>query len=315
VAARLARKVFSTPGFDEFVQVKIGIVDDKVVAVPLPRGSGVSMSMVRSDGVIKVPARKEGVARWDVVEVLLHGQRSNVEGTILAIGSHDVSIDLLASRIKREDSRLSLASANVGSMGGIMAVREGQAHVAGTHLLDEETGDFNVPYVLRQCSPSDVLLVHLAMREQGLMVPPGNPKNITCFEDLAREGVVFVNRQRGSGTRLLLDYQLGKAQIDTDRVTGYSREMFTHTSVAAAVAGGTADVGLGVLAAARALKLEFVPVAMERYDLLMIRSFMDHPGFGVMMNILADDEYRREVEALGGYDLSNAGELIPLEGS
>ena len=313
--ARLARKIFSTPGFDEFVQVKVGRVSGDVVAVPLPRGSGVSMSLVRADGAIKVPAPEEGIARWEEVEVLLHGGEVNLEGTILAIGSHDISLDLLSGWLKRRDPRLSLASANVGSMGGIMAVKQGQAHIAGTHLLDPETGEFNVPYVLRQCSPEQVSLVHLAWREQGLMVLPGNPKGIAGVEDLAREDVLFVNRQKGSGTRLLMDHELGKAGIDPSGVAGYQREMFTHTAVAAAVAGGTGDVGLGVLAAARALGLEFIPLGRERYDLLVRRSFEDSPGYSALIKVLTDPEYRREVEALGGYDLAEAGRTIPLEES
>ncbi|MHB8897028.1 MAG: molybdopterin biosynthesis protein, partial [Candidatus Geothermincolia bacterium] len=200
LSAKLARKIFSVPGMDEFVQVKVGRVNDTVVAVPLPRGAGVSMSLVRSDGVVKVPAGSEGISRWEEVTVLLRECDLNVDGTILAIGSHDVSLDLLASRIRRNNPALSLASANVGSMGGIMAVKQGQAHIAGTHLLDPETGDFNTSYILKQLSPEEVVLVHLGWRDQGLMVLPGNPAGIEGIGDLARSGVRFVNRQRGSGT-------------------------------------------------------------------------------------------------------------------
>ncbi len=312
--ARLARKLFSAPGFDEFVQVKLGRVNDEVVAVPLPRGSGVSMSLVRSDGVVRVPAESEGVERWRQVTVILHDPDMNVDGTILAIGSHDVSLDLLASRIRQEDASLNLASANVGSMGGIMAVKQGQAHIAGTHLLDPDTGEFNVSYVLRQLTPEEVLLVTLGMRSQGLMVPPGNPRGIRGIEDLARGDVLFVNRQKGSGTRLLLDYRLKRAGIDPGSMAGYEREVFTHTAVAAAVAGGTADAGLGVLAAAKALGLEFIPVASERYDLLVLKSFASTRGYQALMSALRDPAYRREVEALGGYDLSGSGDEVPLKG-
>lgn len=313
VRARVARRVYSAPGFDEFVQVKVGRVGGEVIAVPLPRGSGVSMSLVRADGAIRIPAGQEGLERWEVVEVLLQGDGADIEGTILAIGSHDISLDLLASRIKQLDPGLSLASANVGSMGGILAVKQGQAHLAGTHLLDPETGEFNVPYILRQLSPDDVFLVHLAWRTQGFMVIPGNPLGIGDVEDLTRDEVVFVNRQRGSGTRLLLDHLMGREGIDPGEVTGYDREVFTHTSVAAAVAGGTADVGLGVMAAARALKLEFVPVGEERYDLLVARSFESTPGFAAILEVMEDPEFRREVEGLGGYDLSRSGERIALD--
>ncbi|HEY5502379.1 MAG TPA: molybdopterin biosynthesis protein [Candidatus Anoxymicrobiaceae bacterium] len=311
--ARLARKIFSAPGMDEFVQVKVGKVNDVIVAVPLPRGSGVSMALVRSDGVVKVPAAVEGVSRWADVTVLLSERDMDVEGTILAIGSHDVSLDLLSTRIREEDPSLSLASANVGSMGGIIAIKEGQAHIAGTHLLDPETGDFNVPYILERLSPDEVLLVHLGWREQGLMVAPGNPAGIEGAADLARKDVRFVNRQKGSGTRLLLDYELGRLGVDPGEVTGYEREMFTHTAVAAAVKSGSADAGLGVLAAARALGLDFVPVARERYDLLVLGSFSVTRGFEALTSALKDPRYREQVEALGGYDLSESGKIIDLK--
>lgn len=314
IRARLARKVFSTPGFDEFVQVKIGRVNEEIVAVPLPRGSGVSMSLVRSDGVIRIPAESEGMERGAEVGVRLYDRDIDIDGTILAVGSHDVSLDLLASRIRQVDPRISFASANVGSMGGIVAIEEGQAHIAGVHLLDPETGLFNVPYVLRRLSPEEVFLMHMCERTQGLMVPPDNPAGIKSVEDLARPGISFINRQKGSGTRLLLDYLLEKAGIEPADIYGYEREMFTHTAVAAAVAGGTADVGLGVLAAARALKLEFIPIASERYELLGLRSLMGTPGYEALLSVLSDPEFRGEVEALGGYDLSRAGELVPLEG-
>ncbi len=271
------------------------------------------MSLVRSDGVVRVPAGSEGLSRWEEVDVRLRDCDFDVDGTILAIGSHDVSLDLLASRVRQVDPVLSLASANVGSMGGIMAIKQRQAHLAGTHLLDPETGEFSVPYILQYLSPDEVVLVHLAWRDQGLMVPAGNPLGIESVSDLAREGVRFINRQPGSGTRLLLDHELGRAGVDSGRVNGYGREVFTHTAVAAAVAGGGADAGLGVLAAAKALKLDFVPVSRERYDLLVLESFTGTPGYRALKRVLADGAYRAEVEALGGYDLSESGKIIPLE--
>lgn len=313
VTARLARKVHSTAGMDEFVQVKVGRVNDTVVAVPLERGSGVSMSLVRSDGVVLVPAGSEGIPRWDEVAVALTSCDLDIDSTVLVIGSHDISLDLLASRIRTEGG-LSLASANVGSMGGILAIKQGQAHLAGTHLLDPETGDFNRRYILDQLGADEVVLVHLAWREQGLLVQRENPLGIAGVADLARRDVRYVNRQRGSGTRMLLDYELGRAGIAPGSVNGYDREMFTHTAVAAAVASGSADAGLGVMAAAKALGLDFVAVSRERYDLVAQRSFASRRAFEVLLGVLRDPEYRREVEALGGYDLSEAGDLLQLDG-
>ncbi|MBN2168480.1 MAG: molybdopterin biosynthesis protein [Actinobacteria bacterium] len=313
IGAKLARKIFSSPGFDEFVQVKVGRVDDQVVAVPLPRGSGASMSMVRADGVIRITPEKEGLAKWDNVEVLLHKNDVNVEGNILAIGSHDISLDILSSYVVRKNPGVSLASANVGSMGGIMAIKQGQAHIAGTHMLDPETGEFNVPYVLRQLGADEVLLVHLAWRTQGFMVLPGNPKQITGIEDLARDDIKFVNRQKGSGTRLLLDHLLGSNSINHEAVNGYERELFTHTAIAAAVASGTADTGVGLLAAAQALKLDFIPLASERYDLLMRASFKGSQGYYALMAAIQDPDFRKDVEDLGGYDTSESGKVIPMK--
>lgn len=313
IEAKLARKIFSSPGFDEFVQVKVGKVDNQVIAVPLPRGSGASMSMVRSDGVVRIPPEEEGVARWDRVEVLLQKSDINVEGNILAIGSHDIALDILASYVIRKDPGVSLASANVGSMGGIMAIKQGQAHIAGTHMLDPETGEFNVPYILRQLKSHEVELVHLAWRTQGFIVLPGNPKGICKAEDLARDDIKFVNRQKGSGTRLLLDHLLGSNGIDSDLITGYKREMFTHTAVAAAVAGGTADTGVGVLAAAQALKLDFIPLESERYDLLIKGSFIGSPGYNALISAIHDPGFKEDVEKLGGYDMSESGKVIAME--
>ena len=311
LSARLARKLPSAPGFDEFVQVKVGIVDGEPVAVPLPRGSGVSMSLVRSDGVVMVPAASEGYDRWETVEVLLH-RDADIEGTILAIGSHDTSLDLLATRLKLVDPSLSLASANVGSMGGIIAIKGRQAHIGGTHLLDPETGQFNVPYIRRMIPEGEAVLYNLCWREQGFMVMPGNPKGIEGIADLARDDVLLANRQKGSGTRLLLDHLLDKDGIDKEVVKGYGREFFTHTAVAASVAGGTADAGLGTLSAAKALKLDFVPVARERYDLLVLDSFASSTGFQSLIRAVRDPVFSRDVEALGGYDLSSAGDEIEV---
>ena len=310
--AHMVRKVASEAGMEEYIQVKLGRVEEKVMAVPLARGSGISMSLVRSDGEVRVPRGKEGFERMEPVEVLLRSPDVEVDNTILVTGSHDICLDVLAEEVKRKDPRFTLASANIGSLGGIMAVASRNTHVAGTHLLDPETGEYNAPFVLKYLDPAEVLLINLAYREQGLLVPSGNPRGISGIVDLAKDGVIFINRQKGSGTRLLLDHLLRGEGIEPGKVGGYDREVFTHTAAAAAVAGGTADVGLGVLAAARALKLDFIPLARERYDLLILLSFAQSEGFHVMMAAIKDSGFRERVEGLGGYDLSRSGEKISL---
>jgi len=228
----------------------------------------------------------------------------------MAIGSHDLALDILATFLARAYPGMSLSSAHVGSMGGLMAMRRGEAHIAGTHLIDEETGEYNVPYVERLLDAENYALVNLVHREQGFIVLPGNPKNIAGFGDLAREGVAFVNRQRGAGTRVLLDMELGRLGIDPYAVKGYSHEEYTHMGVAASVANGAADVGLGIRSAAVALGLDFVPVSTEQYDLLTTREFLESEMMNALLAVIRSDEFKRAVLAMGGYDLSDTGKVV-----
>jgi putative molybdopterin biosynthesis protein len=311
LTATLTRKVLSPMGEDEFLRVSVGRVGERVVATPLTRGAGVIMSLVRADGLVRIPRFSEGEHAGAQVTVELLSPPEEIERTIVAIGSHDIALDLLASHLKRRAPGMRLSSANVGSLGGLAALKRGEAHLAGSHLLDEESGEYTWPYVRRLLPGEDVVLVHLAWRQQGLLVLKGNPKRIERLEDLARPDVRFVNRQRGSGTRVLLDYHLRRLGIDPAQIQGYEHEEYTHLAVAAAVASGNADVGLGILAAARALGLDFVPVAAERYDLVMLRRDYEGELLRPLLETLRSAEYRRAVEALGGYDVSHMGELVP----
>jgi putative molybdopterin biosynthesis protein len=311
LTATLTRKVLSPMGEDEFLRVSVGRVGARVVATPLSRGAGVIMSLVRADGLVRIPRFSEGEHAGAQVTVELLRPPEEIERTIVAIGSHDIALDLLASHLKRRAPGMRLSSANVGSLGGLTALKRGEAHLAGSHLLDEESGEYTWPYVRRLLPGEDVVLIHLAWRQQGLLVLKGNPKRIERLEDLARPDVRFVNRQRGSGTRVLLDYHLRRLGIDPAQIPGYEHEEYTHLAVAAAVASGSADVGLGILAAARALGLDFVPVAAERYDLVMLRRDYEGELLRPLLETLRSAEYRRAVEALGGYDVSYMGELMP----
>ncbi|MGE5591187.1 MAG: molybdopterin biosynthesis protein [Bacillota bacterium] len=310
--ARLARQVASPLGLEEFLRVKVGRVGDRFVATPIARGAGVISSLVRADGIVRIPPEREGLSEGADVEVELLRSRREIEGTLMVVGSHDVTLDLLSDRLRRARPGLSLASAHVGSLAGILAIRRGEAHLAGVHLMDEETGEYNVSYVRRYLPDQSAVLIHLARRRQGFMVPRGNPKGIGGFADLARPDVRLVNRQRGAGTRLLLDYHLRRAGIPPQAVVGYDREVFTHTAVAAAVAGGAADVGLGILAAARALNLDFVPIATEDYQLLLLPKTLESEAVQALLQVIRDPAFQQEMESLGGYDAAGAGHLIEV---
>ena len=313
--AVVTRKLLSPIGQDEFLRVKLGRVDDRVVATPLGRGAGVTMSLVRADGIVRIPRFSQGLQAGEEVEVELLRRPEEVERTIVAIGSHDLTLDLLANLLRRDYPGLSFASSNVGSLGGLMALRRREAHLAGCHLLDEETGEYNVPYIRRVLPGEEVVFVHLVYRQQGLMVRKGNPKGIHTLEDLLRDDVSFINRQRGSGTRVLLDYEMKRRGLDPDGINGYEREEFTHTAVAAAVDSARADVGLGILAAARALKLDFVPLLKERYDLAIPRRFFEAPLLEPLLETIRSDAFKTQVDALGGYDTSETGKVIAEMGA
>ena len=309
--AKISRQVASSLGQEEFIRVKLGKVGDHFIATPVTRGAGVLMSLVRADGFLRVPAMSEGIGAGSEVEVELLRAKSDIENTIVCIGSHDNALDLLANILKKRFSRYSLSSAHVGSMGGVMALKRGEAHIAGTHLLDEETGEYNVSFVKRFLSDKRVLLINLVHREQGLLVSKGNPKNIRGFTDLTRGDVVFVNRQSGAGTRLLTDKCLKELGITPGDVKGYEREEYTHMGVASAVLTGVADTGLAILASARALGLDFIPVAKERYDLAIPQEFLHIGMIEHLLEIIREDsEFRETVAGLGGYDISDMGKVM-----
>lgn len=313
--ATITRKVLSPIGEDEFLRVRLGRVGDKMVATPIQRGAGVIMSLVRADGLVLVPRFSEGVDAGDEVSVELLSPAGHLEGNIVATGSHDMTLDLLASELRRLHPERTLASSNVGSLGGLLALARGEAHMAGCHLLDEETGEYNAPFVRRYVEGRRVVLLNLVHRIQGLIVPTGNPKSVASLEDLERDDLTFVNRQRGSGTRVLLDYMLARGGLSSERIRGYEREEYTHLAVAAAVAGGRADVGLGILSAARAMGRDFVPLLKEQYDLAIPAEFYESELLTPVLSIIRSQEFRRQVEAMGGYDTANMGEVMAELGS
>jgi putative molybdopterin biosynthesis protein len=315
VAAVLSRKVASPAGSEEFVRVRLGEVDGRLVAVPMARGAGLVNALARADGIVVIPALSEGLDKGEAVECELLRAEHEVRNAVLITGSHDVALDLLASELHGRFPEMTAASTHVGSMAGLAALREGYCHMAGSHLLDPETGEYNWSYVEQLFGDEPVVLVTLAHRQQGFIVAPGNPKGIREWSDLARGDVRFVNRQPGAGTRVLLDAHLARAGIRPEEVEGYRRELYTHLAVAAAVENGTADVGLGILAAARARGMDFVPLAVERYDLVMRPSVWESRAGRAVGETMASERFRRELAALGGYDTAETGKVQARPGS
>ncbi len=308
VPARLTRKITSPAGDEDYVRVALGKVGNELLAAPLSRGAGVITSLVQADGLMVLPPGTQGAEAGEKVEVRLYRTPAELERTILCIGSHDVILDLLAQFLAQHGRRF--VAANVGSQGGLIALRRGEAHVAGSHLLDPQTGEYNISYIRDYMPGIPVKVVAFVGREQGLVTRRGNPKGIRTLEDLSRPDVKFVNRQRGAGTRVLLDYHLKLAGISSDLIQGYNEEEYTHLGVAAAVASGRADCGLAIAAAAQALDLDFVPLFQERYDLVMPKQHADSELMRPLFDVLKDAGFREGISKLAGYDTSVMGKII-----
>ena len=320
--ATLSKQVVSADDYREFVRVGLGSVGGKLVAMPLSRGSGVVSSFMKADGIAEVPQGHGGFKSGESVTVRLLKPRREIEAGLVAIGSHDPLLDELSDLLRRQAGGVSLKSSHVGSMGGLMAIRRGEAHIAGVHLLDETTGEYNAAFIAKYFQKGEtrhgddgrggggVRLVSCAGREQGLMLQKGNPKGITSVLDVMRDDVGYVNRQKGSGTRILFDFLCRREGVSAKRVTGYGREEFTHTSVAAIIASGSADAGLGILSAARMYDLDFLHICDERYDLLIPDHAWEMPLMQRLLEILKSKDFAGRLERMGGYKLEGPGDVI-----
>ena len=309
-ATALSKRVNSSLKYREFVRVRLGESSQGLTAVPLNRGAGVVTSFVKADAIADIPQEAEGFEAGELINVRLLRPLSQIRNTLSIVGSHDPLLDEAADILRREDSARSVASSHVGSMGGIMAVKRGEAVLAGVHLLNSETGVYNKSYIKRYFPDGDASLLRCVDRVQGLMVAPSNPLGVKGFEDIAR--LRYVNRQVGSGTRILCDHLIKLNNLDTSRLDGYAREEFTHTAVAAQIAAGTADAGLGIYSAAKLYGLDFIPICNEEYDLLIKTQNLDLPLVERFLAVLKGEEFRRRLEALGGYILKNTGEVLDL---
>ncbi len=304
-----SRDITSKLGIEEFLRVNIGRVGNRTVATPLPRAAGSITTLTRAEGILRIPALSEGVMQNEEMEAELLVDEEEILNTVVVIGSHDITIDVLADEIRRRGHSIRISSGNVGSLGGLMALRKGTCHVAGSHLLDTETGEYNIAYVKRYLKGISVSIFHLVLRDQGLILARGNPKGIGGIHDLTREDVTFVNRQAGSGTRVLFDYKLEQLGVMPEGIKGYGHEEFTHMAVAVDVLSGAADCGLGIFAAAKALKLDFIPIEKEQYDLIIPSSILENRNIQSILDTIESRDFKDRVTALGGYDPSKSGQF------
>ncbi|HEV2738830.1 MAG TPA: molybdopterin biosynthesis protein [Candidatus Elarobacter sp.] len=307
IEVELTRKLFSPLGEDEYVRAVAARVDGRLVATPLRRGAGVITSLSRANVLVTIPRFSEGARAGSRVAARALRPLAQIERTLLAVGSHDVALDLLAGRLAADG--VELVSAHVGSIAGLVALRERSAHLAGTHVLDPETSAYNDVAVRRYGPREPVALVRLAEREQGLVLARGNPLGIASLADVVRTRARYVNRQSDAGTRILLDVLLARAGIAPNAIVGYDRMEFSHLAVAQLVANGNADAGLAIRAAARAFDLDFISVAWEPYDLALPERSLGEARIARLIAILREPAFRAEVEALGGYDCAHAGDV------
>jgi molybdenum cofactor synthesis domain-containing protein len=309
IIVRPTRDIPSKLGIEEFLRVNIGKVGEKYVATPLARAAGSITTLTRAEGIMRIPALSEGVTQDEEIVAELLVSKKDLLNTVVIIGSHDITIDILADEIRLKAQDIRISSGNVGSLGGLIALRKGTCHLAGSHLLDTETGQYNISYIKRYLKGVKVSVFHLVLRDQGLIVAKGNPEGIKGLEDLTRDGIKFVNRQPGSGTRVLFDYKINQLGIKSDSIAGYDHDEFTHMAVAVDVLSGAADCGMGIYAAAKALDLDFVPMVREQYDLVIPSALLNQAGIQAVLETISSRHFRERVTSLGGYDPSKSGQL------
>ncbi|MFW6294264.1 MAG: molybdopterin biosynthesis protein [Halanaerobium sp.] len=314
IEAEVKRKVPSDIGLEEFLQVNlISGSKSEFKAVPLKRGSSAMESIVKADGIMRIAENKEGLHPGDRAPVILLNDKAKIKNNLLLIGSHDLSLDLIRNEVRQRNYNYDLKLQTVGSMAGLTALRRGESHLAGAHLLDPESGEYNISYLKRFFKGQKLVLLNLVHREQGLYLKKGNPKNIKDINDLKRDDINYINRQRGAGTRVLFDYLLAENDIETAEISGYEKEEFTHIAAAAAVGRGSADAALGIRAAAEVMDVDFLPLTEEKYDIIFREEILDDPRIKNLIELINQEEIKSEIKKLGGYQCKDTGKIRILD--
>lgn len=311
VKARISKTLMSGLKYEEYVRVRLGLVDGVLIASPLERGAGASMSLVKADGFCIIPQNEEGIPAHEEVEVKLVKDMDQIEKTLVMTGSHDLILDVLNDLMMEENKDACLSSTHVGSLSGLMALKKKEAHMAPSHLLEESDGSYNVAITREMFQGEKMAIIKGVRRRQGFIVKKGNPLEIRSIRDMTPE-IRYINRQRGAGTRVLLDYMLKKEGMSPADIRGYEHEATTHMSVAVAVQKDNADVGMGIYSSAKALDLDFIDVAFEEYDFVTYASYLELPLVQKFMQVLKSREFKDKLDELGGYSYEETGEILYL---
>lgn len=309
IKAKLKKKLPSSAGLKEFIRVNLAEVAGEMLAVPQKRGSASMHSLINADGILPISENKEGIFSEDTAEVYILKPKEKIKKNLMMVGSHDLSLDIVRNLIKKNKYDFELNAQSVGSLSGIVALKRGECHLAGAHLLDTKTGDYNISYINNLLKGEKIAILNLVYRQQGLMVKNNNPQNIQGIEDLVREEVKFINRQRGSGTRVLLDYLIDESDLKKELINGYEKEEITHMSAAVQVAEGNADTALGIRAAAEACNIDFIPIKKEKYDLILREKDLEDERVKKVIEIIKSQAFKDSVNELGGYDTRLSGSV------
>lgn len=305
VEAKLGKSIVSSLKFKELVRVTLHFSENNYIAMPLARGAGITTSLSKADGILEIPRELEGFNAGETVKVRLLKPLNEIEENLISIGSHDIVMDLISDSIN-------LCSTHVGSFGGLLAIKAGNAHIAPIHMLHPETGEYNISYIKKYFPNKNMYLIKGIERIQGIIVEKGNPLNIKTLNDIFDKNIKFVNRQKGSGTRILLDYYIKKDNLNTDTLFGYDYEVNTHLDVAMAIKNKTATAGLGIMAAAKIADLDFIPISKEEYDFLVNPKLIEDYRISEFINLLKSESFKNSVSKLNGYTLNEPGKVISI---
>jgi molybdate-binding protein/DNA-binding transcriptional regulator YhcF (GntR family) len=289
---------------NELRQKRLGVVVEKAILEAL--GLGFAVEDIETAFTLHMTGWRERRSPSDSKKNQLYVRNNK---SLRFVGSHDIAVELLAVHLSTFTPGVHLTTSFVGSLAGLIALERNEADIAGAHLFDEETGEYNIPHIKKLMPNETVVLINLVQRIQGLMVKPGNPKHILGIRDLIRPDITFVNRQKGSGTRILLDAQLRHHVISPAKVKGYDREETTHSAVAEAITGDGVDVGLGAQSAASAAGIDFIPLVKERYDLIMLKEGKESAAFNLISEVVRGEVFLTMLGSMPGYDTSETGQM------